>query len=399
MNEMVAAYLENLCVREMRRDFGNQAQQLLHGFCIRHLLPDIAGEMKRRKKTLFTMEELYVMVRKSYRTMQKKSFAMAFPEYMGKTRLMLREIANEREWFDYAVSEQLIGSLDLMEENGAGGYRLIHDNFIPYLAGVSKENRKKICRYRVRENCVKTGIGTLLAILILAAGISTWKSHMPPQLTEEEDGIVYSAMLRAEINTGICNDILRGQNAIIEMAEKEGTLKGKQEDRERLFEIIEEKTKEAESAYLGYRDGNSHLKNMEDMGKYVPLDELQDLYQKPKELKEVTEKVTERLKQRLCQADSIYDTYDKRKPLIEAYRQYIEAYTAMCGAQYSQIVYCVQEMQAERAAEEMMDAAGEMLAVGKYIHYNSQVEISDALTKAERQLKDAVRTIERQGLL
>ena len=47
----------------------------------------------------------------------------------------------------------------------------------------------------------------------------------------------------------------------------------------------------------------------------------------------------------------------------------------------------------------MMDAASELLQLGEYVHYNSQVEISDALTKAKRRLNKAGNEMKRQGLL
>lgn len=174
---------------------------------------------------------------------------------------------------------------------------------------------------------------------------------------------------------------------------------GNPEDIQALSETIEKKIGEADRAYLSYRDGDGHLDNLEELGQYLPIDEIEDLYQKPAEFKEITEEVTKRLQERLCGAGSIYNTYDKRKPLVDAYCQYVEAYAMVCGAKYSQIVYSLQQINAQQAAEELMDAASEMLAVGKYINYNSQVEVSDALTKAERYLNSAIREMERQELL
>ena len=77
----------------------------------------------------------------------------------------------------------------------------------------------------------------------------------------------------------------------------------------------------------------------------------------------------------------------------------LDAYARMCAAEYSQMIYSLKEIGAQRAAEEAMDGAIEMLAVGKYVRYNDQTEITDALTEAKRRLYSAVREMKRQGLL
>ena len=59
MEEMVGRYLESLYIRQLRADSGDQAEQLRQGYVLRHLLPLIAWEMKRRKRTILTFEEVH----------------------------------------------------------------------------------------------------------------------------------------------------------------------------------------------------------------------------------------------------------------------------------------------------------------------------------------------------
>lgn len=394
MDAMTARYLDALYKRELRKFSGSEESQLLRGYLICHLLPEIAGAMKRKKKVFLTFEELYGLTEKNYRMMQGRDFAMAFPEYMGKTRRLLAEVRDEREWFDFAVSKELAERLNLLEEQD-GSFLLLHENFISYLAGQAEENRKRRNRAGRKTKRKKAAV-LFAAALLMVFFLAVWRDRKAP-LSKEEQGIVYSAAQRIGINVGICNRQIQGQDDILKAASTQGVLEGKEEDKSKLLEVIEKTREEGERNFLSYRDGADHLKNLEDLGKEIPLDMAEALLQKPEEFQAVTEHVTELLKERLCGDDSVYNTYDRRKALVDAYREYVDAYKALCGAQYSQMAYSLGEIGAERAAEELTGAASEMLAVGNYVGENSQTGISDALTKAKRHLSHAVNEMERQG--
>ena len=399
MDEMIDYYLKSLYMRECRQSLGERGKQVFYGYIIYFLLPDIAREMKRKNKGQLSLEEMYAVVRRNYRKLKGKSFAMAFPQYLGKTRLMLQGIENEREWFDYALEEELAGNLNLIVENNEKCFRLMHENFIPYLSVLAKENHKKRKRYQLRQSGLKAGIAIAVLLTGAAAGVSIWREYTPAHLSGEEEDIVYSAVQRMIINVGICNFLLRGQDEILAAASTDGVLRGNLEDMRFLQEMTEAKTEEARNRFVSYRDGKNHLRKLEDMGEAFPVDLLEGLYQRPEELLFVTEHAGQLLQERLCRTGSVYNTYDKRKPLTDAYAQYLDAYARMCAAEYSQMIYSLKEIGAQRAAEEAMDGAIEMLAVGKYVRYNDQTEITDALTEAKRRLYSAVREMKRQGLL
>lgn len=394
MDAMVGHYLDALHARELRVHSGNQEKQLLSGYLMDHFLPEIAGEMKRKKKLFLTFEEIYRLAEKNYRMISGRDFAMAFPEYMGKTRRILGDVKDAGEWFDFAVSKELAERLDLLEEDG-GSYRLLHENFIPYLSARAEENRKKRRRGGRRER-KKKAYAMFAAVLLVLFLLAVWNEKRAP-LSKEEQGIVYSAAQRMEINVGICNGQILGQDGILKAASMQGVLEGDPNGREALLAAIEKNRTEEEKNFLSFRDGAGHLENLEELGLELPLDAAKELMEKPREFHEVTEHVTGLLKERLCEDGSVYNTYDKRKALVDAYRAYVDAYAALCGAQYSQMARSFREIGAARAAEELMDAASEMLAVGSYVSGNGQEEISDALTKAERHLSHAVNEMERQG--
>ena len=74
------------------------AQQQRIAYMIDHLLPEIAGEMDRRKKTLLTAREMAALLERDYCRMKGKAFGRAFPEYIGKSRKLFDGIGDAGEW-------------------------------------------------------------------------------------------------------------------------------------------------------------------------------------------------------------------------------------------------------------------------------------------------------------
>lgn len=362
MDDMIRDYLDNLYIRELRKDSGNQREQLRHQYIMKHLLPNIAGELRRRKKTLLTLEEIYRITGKDYQVMRGKSFGMAFPEFMGKSRLMLESVANESEWFDYAVTEQLIGYLGLLEKNEEGHYRLIHENFTGYLADQAGENRKKIEKYQRKFWSRKISIGILVLGGTAAAGVMAWRTKMPRRLSDEDKNVITAAMQRMEINLSICNIQLNAQNDILEEASERGVLEGDSRDIQDFITVADNKIKEAESGYGWYRDGKDHLEKLEQIKADIPVSVVKEVYQKPEKMQRFMEQGVETLTDRLCEEESVYDTYEKRSPLVEAYKEYLDAYTDVSYLEISQVICSLQETGADEAAEEIMETIGEMPA-------------------------------------
>ena len=165
-DDLVRLYLENLCTTQLRIDAGNESMQLCHQYILTHLLPAVALVMTRKKCTLLSFRQMYQIVRQNYRNLKKKGFGKKFLNYLGKSRIMSGDLS-EMEWFDFAVVEQLDGNLGLITKNHNGYYRLIHDNFQPYLAKRGMDNLKKI--YRCRINI----------LIAFTAGIIVWDTAGP----------------------------------------------------------------------------------------------------------------------------------------------------------------------------------------------------------------------------
>lgn len=260
------------------------------------------------------------------------------------------------------------------------------------------DEQEEILRKQRHLQKIRKGIGILTAAGLILLCISGW-IYQRGRPSKKEQEILYAAMQRMEINMGILNGQIYGQEQIVKELSAQEVLDGNLQEEEKLLKSLAHYREKAESEYTGYRDGKEYIGRMEAFTDSEFLDLVGELYQKPEEFQQISDQAARLLEERLCRKESVYDTADKRKALTDAYGEYLKAYTAMCGAWYSQIVYDLQNMHADQAAEEMMDAANELLQLGEHIHYNSQVEISDALTKAKRQLNKAGSEMKRQGLL
>ncbi|MBT9776224.1 hypothetical protein GPL15_06880 [Clostridium sp. MCC353] len=389
MEEMTGRYLDSLCIRGQRMNSGNQAEQLRVGYLIRHLLPELAGELKRRKKTLVTMEELYRIVQKNYQSLNRKSFGMAFPEYMGKSRLMLKETANEQEWFDYAVSEQLISHLNLLEKTADGNFGLIHDNFIGYLADVCAENKKKISRYRRKAWGLKGCATIMLAAVLTAGGAAAWKSRGPVQMSEEDRLVIRNAASRLVLNLQILDIQAVSQRMILETARTDRVLDGEPEAVAELKQLIGKKSRELEKYDVMVNDGSRILDELEMMNTEIPLADLRDLYGKPAELGAMIPDALFHLEEGLCGEDSPYYDRSKREALAEAYGEYLDAYMEVCYLELSRVLLSLDQ----ETADTVLDSVQEMTVFPEFILNHplsgqSSEELSVQLDAAKGRLKD-----------
>lgn len=89
--KLIQLYLEQLLNYQLRVYSGKSGMQLCCKYILNHMLPDIAGEMKKKNKTLLSVEELYKIAQKTYSNLYKKEFCKTFPEYLGKSRIMLKK--------------------------------------------------------------------------------------------------------------------------------------------------------------------------------------------------------------------------------------------------------------------------------------------------------------------
>ncbi len=371
LNEMVGFYIENLQRLQNRRDSGNESGQLAHDYLMEQLLPAIAGELKRSKKTILSMEELYRLTSYDYRNMKSKVFGLAFPGYMGKSRLILNGISNDREWFDYAVSEQLMGQMNLLEQTPEGNYRLIHDNFVDYLAGRWAENQKVWKKYQ-RRYVWKRNLAGFLAVAVLAAGAAVIYQKQKPSvitISEEERKELGSITRSLNGNVGCWNGEIQAQYRILEAAGKAEVLDNTPSGREYLLEVI----REAETTTATYYKGYFRAPYSDDAAsrQYNYLDTVTGIF--PGISKETLSKVylepevqagnlmycMEFLRQAFCEEDSENFCYyrEERENLLSAYEQYLEAVTVYYYLICNKVYIGLDEETQEEIKQQMMNIA------------------------------------------
>lgn len=387
---LLETYLKRLRSASLRAFSGDQPEQLRQIYLIDCLLPEIGLELKRQKRTLLTLEELYQPVRRSFRNLRSRDFSMAFPEFLGKSRLMLQDVAGEEEWFDYAVSEQLMERLNLLRISSGGSYGLLHDNFIDFLADKGEENRKRIRRVRGKRLRGRAAAGLLAAVLLLGTGTALWRQYGPKFYSEQEKSVFRNTAQRLMMNLQILDLQLMNQRAILEAAGSSRVLDGEAFACQALEGTIERALQELESERSMANDGSHLVDALEEMGTEIPLDILQELYGKPEEMAVIMEDALTFLKDCLCSADSPYMDRDKREPLAAAYGDYLEAYSRECYAQLSLVLI---HMEPE-AAQMVQEAVAQMTVLKQYIldhplSGRTEEELENQLQAAVNQRKDA----------
>lgn len=389
MDEMAGRYLEQVYLRQMRADSGSRGAQLAHGYVLCHVLPAAALEMKRRGRSVLTFQELFDLAGASFRQVRTREFALAFPEYAGKSRLMMETIGNEGEWFDYAVSEQLTERLGLLIKSRQGNYRLIHDNFMGYLAGRGEENRRKLSRVR-RADLKKKGRGAAIALCFLAAaGAAAVRLSGAGGFSGEEKRVMKNAAQRLLINMQLLDLQIAGQEQILEEASTEEVLGGEESGCRFLSEMIRRKREEQAHYQLMAGDGKQWLEELERLETEIPLDVLGELYGMPAEMDAMTEEAMDHLERSLCDPESPYRTREQREPIVEAYGGYLDACADVC---YLKLGQAVSEMD-EESADLVLDGVAEM-AVFKDVMLNYPLEPEKEererlLRAAENRLEDA----------
>lgn len=139
--EIMNEYLKSLILAQKKIWVGDEAKQLSIQFIIEHLLPQIAGQMK--KSISISLIALYKIIERNYKMLKSKKFHLKFNTYTGKSSKILENIKDSSDWFEYAVNEVLQGELAFIV-NEDGYYRLIHQNFLEPLKEKNIDNFVKM---------------------------------------------------------------------------------------------------------------------------------------------------------------------------------------------------------------------------------------------------------------
>lgn len=388
-DDLVEIYLHQLCGRQLRTNSGSQALQLCSRYILNHLLPSVAAEMARKKKTLLSFEEVYDTAARSYRNLHRKEFGKSFQEFLGKSRLMLEGTANESEWFDFAVSEQLVGNLGLLVIDGDGYYGLVHDNFQKCLAKRAVKNKNQYREKQKRRWAVKTLLAFLAALLLAGGGVCLWNLGHGGSYTQEEQKVVDRAAACMQNNLGVLSVQITIQREILEEAGAEGVLENNPKDIENLKWWIEQKQGEADAlAALQLRADVVEQLIAVDSG--FPMEQIQSLCQKPVEMKSVMDQALARLQEMLCDSYSPYDGKTEREELVQAYGQYLDAYVKEVFYEFDYVIMCL----APEKAGEILDDHRYTEIFREYfdtvgITRQDPARVEAAMESAKEALKDA----------
>lgn len=402
MEEMIGRYLDDLHIHQLRIDSGDLKEQLRHSYVLTHFLPSAAWAMKKKKRVSLTFQELYKIAEKNYRLLMKKQFALAFPAYAGRSRLMLDGIANEGEWFDYAVREHLVGHLDLLVQGGSGNYRLCHENFLDHLAGEDKKNRDLYRKAAQKRYGMRAAAGILAMVLLAGGGAAAGKLFGPERLTAEEKAVLQNAAQRLLINLQLLDIQLMEQENVLETASGDKVLDGDISASESLGQEIRKVLSSREKYQTTASDGVGLLAEVGELAgkgkkKSFPLDTLQRLYIRTFEMEDVMEEALGYLEECLCDPESIYRDRARREPLVKAYQEYVEAYGAVTYLELSQVLSYMEEEDADM----VLDSVADMHVLKRYLlRYPLSGMTDDGLERqreaAKAQLEDAMGSLRRQ---
>ncbi|MCC8080612.1 MAG: hypothetical protein LIO80_01120 [Lachnospiraceae bacterium] len=361
--ELIGMFFTYLCKKQLRLDSGDFAKQLCHRYLLEHLLPAVAGEMKRRRRTLLTLDEICAVSAESYRNLRRGEFGRCFPEYLGKSRLMLEGISTEEEWFDFAVVEQLTEKLGLLTRHEKHFYGLAHDNFLEYLTEAADKNRKILGQKR-RRKYLPGVLVCAAAVILLACGrdqiaerISRTAalqdgegtSDTAAAYTEEEQNIIDRAFTCVGMDMGTLSAQITAQRNVLETAATEDVLSG-DPDRIADFQELMAYGLAQTDVYYVMQISEDVMAQLIQMDPDFPLDELTDLCGMPDEMAAVMQQAFEDLEDMLCE-ESARGEGDKRA-LVEAYNAYLDAYVQYA---FYELDYVLLRMDPDHLADVLND--------------------------------------------
>lgn len=396
VEQLVGGYLDSLSLHEQRVDSGNSDEQLRHQYLLHHFLPEIAGELKSKNKSQLTGPEVYRLAVKSRGELYDRCFVRAFPELLGKSRAIMKDLRDEKEWFDYAVSEQLMDRLDLIRKSEHGYYRLVHDNFLDYLAEANRKNRQQIMRYRRREWMIRGGAVLVGAVFLTAAAVTAERkgifdrNHLKLQLNEDQQYVLDNVMTALTVNLGVLSQQISVQREILEEAGYENIQNGSDMSAlEEFHERVSRKLKSLQTsrALRGAWDLEAEL---EKAGIEYPVDSLKRLYRATYDMDQVMDSALETLCRKMMDTGNTSFDADRKRAMTEAYKHYLDAYQNMISRH---LICIMSAMNDEDVNKLLISLSGMECFQGEHLpklQDGMTVKAAAALTdQAERDLRSA----------
>ncbi len=388
-DDVVGAYLDSLCRRELRLDSGDTAMELRHRYLLGHLLPEAARLQGRKGRPLST-RELYRLVERGRRRLGSRAYGLAFPAFLGKSRLMLQGFRTGAEWFDFAVTEQLVQELNLLACHEGGRYSLAHDNFLPYLAREAKANRRGFVRSAWKGWAVKGGALLLAVLAACWGGTRTYQRYAAgrgPVYTARQAALVEDRLEYLAMNLQVLNSQWTAAGRILDCIE-DGVSDGElEQELRRQRQALEwcGKRLRRDGAFAAGVEGFA--------GETVP-EQLQALYAHPGELEGFLDRMLNYVRGRFCPggAAGLYVSGgEKRRELASAFRIWLERDQGVCFLRYSLLVQHLPEDSREVLEENMLYLS----AFKEYIAgVPAGADLEESLEKAALLLEEARRDAE-----
>lgn len=403
---LVCVYLNNMYLTQLKIEPGNREMQLCHKYIFFHLLPDIAKNMVRKKKHSLTLEELCEIVSKDYKVLKKKSFGKAFPEYLGKTRLMFSGIENDDEWFDFVINEQLVGKLGLIDRSGNNSYTIIHDSFLGYLVSVYEKNRKNYMDTYRKVIGTKALLGFTGLVLIVAVVlfviinnddvvVSGYQGTTEITNAEYEENLK-RALSIAQYNLGLLSTQITTQEMVLDDASASDVLLSS--DGENLwFNIALQNKREIINSLTASSLKTELVEQLILANPDIEIEYLQDLCEKPSEMETIANKCFDRLEYVFCSGNS-NKTAEEKMRMISTYQAYLNAYTKYCFFQldYFLLNYAPDKTASFLSESQYSEIFREYFATVKIGEQKSD-EVKVAMEYAFQDLNDAKKDMIQEG--
>jgi hypothetical protein len=172
-------FLEGQIVRFEALHRESEADCLRARYAVEHLLPALAAAMRTRPA--LTQDEARAVVGRDASRLRMRDFARAYPESIGKSRLMMEGIQNFDEWYDLMVRELLAGRMALISLRADGEVTLLHESFCEGLAREGRLLNKRFIAPRLKRVLA----GSVCVALIFGAAFFA-KPLLFPTLTRAE---------------------------------------------------------------------------------------------------------------------------------------------------------------------------------------------------------------------
>lgn len=386
--ELFLQYYKISCQKIKQSITGMENQILCINYVFEHTLPMIAAEMKRKKKRLLSYEEMMHLLEENYKNLKKKTFLLAFPEYLGTNTCILQEITSVQKWYHFTINEILAKKLKWISCFN-GGYMIFHQDFEAYLAELGEE-KKKIWRIQQKKAVRKKGVVTAILILFVAiVGTYTWIQQSYP-FFEKDKNVVYNNVENMAAVLGKTYVILQMQYQILEKFTP-SFLEGTQQQYDRLEQYYVKQEEQARIYASMTAFSQESLDSVKNLKLSIPLQDAEDLYSSAQLQYQSMQEHMGNLMDRVNPSKKYKK--EKKEEAIIAYQQYLDAY---CNWINQKVAFVM-----DTYPKEYQEFLYQTLSVSPYfsaIQGKSREELKNGKEEAERELEIQKRNLSLNNL-